>query len=174
MPDASVGEAAHQQHKRCNKSSSGRDQPAHYIRNANTSFGLSGLACGIPYRVTKFDKRAKRRVVVQVRPGAGCSRVLKALLQASAGAVGSPVGLLEAALPTSAESSGQYPGGALWRACLWKPGDASQNHGDWKECVETSRLRPDEETLLKAYNTLYGCARLGGADVCAEARCPLC
>ena len=174
MPDASVGEAAHQQHKGCNKSSSGRDQPAHYIRHANTCFGLSGLACGIPYLVTKFDKSAKRRVVVQVRPGAGCSRVLRTLLQASPSATERSVGLLEAALPTSAESSGQHPGGALWRARLWETGDAAHNHGDWKECVATSRLRPDEETLLEAYNTFYGCGRLGGADVCAEPRCPVC
>lgn len=60
-------------------------------------------------------------------------------------------------------------------ACLLvEARDAAHNQGDWKECVATSRLRPDEETLLQAYNTFYGCGRLGGAGVFAEPRCPLC
>lgn len=114
MPDASLGETAHQQHKGSNKSSNGQNQAAHYIRHANTVFAIAGLSSGVPYNVTKYDKRLQERVVVEVAAGASCSRVLQALQETPAGGAGGTVGLREAGRPTIAASRGQYPGAARW------------------------------------------------------------
>ncbi|CAM9129611.1 unnamed protein product [Sphacelaria rigidula] len=46
MPDASVGEHAHQIHKRSNKSSSGRTPAAHHIQRLNTRLALKAMADG--------------------------------------------------------------------------------------------------------------------------------
>ncbi|MEP6389024.1 MAG: hypothetical protein ABJ056_03775, partial [Halioglobus sp.] len=73
------GELAHQQHKRANKSSSGRDAPAHYARHANTGYAFNTLAGGIQYDVTKYNRRIEEHKAVTVGPEPGCSRGLQAL-----------------------------------------------------------------------------------------------
>lgn len=118
MPDASLGETAHQQHKNSNKSSNGQDQAGHYIRRANTVFAMAGLTNVVRYKVTKYDRRLKMKVVVEVAAGTGCSRVLQALRQTPAGGAGGPVGLREAGRPTVAASRGQYAGAAQWSGRL--------------------------------------------------------
>lgn len=180
-PNASTGEFAHQQHKRSNPSSSGRNAPLHYISNANTDYAWMGLADGVSYNVMKRNWKSGRDEEVTVRPGRGCSRVLQALRKKQPGGlVGAPDTRAEG-IPTKARVAGSHKGSAIWTAQLRRESDVEASVDgpslpSWQELVSSGRFRPTPSQLLQAYKTTYGCGNTGGADgtACAEPRCPEC
>lgn len=172
-PNASTGEFAHQQHKRSNPSSSGRNAPLHYA--------WMGLADGVSYNVMKRNWKSGKDEQVTVRPGRGCSRVLQALRRKQPGGlVGAPDTRAEGK-PTKARVAGSHKGSAIWTAQLRRDSDVEASVDgpslpSWQEVVSSGRFRPTPSQLQKAYKTAYGCGNAGGADGtgCAEPRCPEC
>eukprot|EP00903_Cladosiphon_okamuranus_P020052 g18418.t1 len=71
MPDASVGEAAHQMNKKVNKSSSGRNAAAHYIRRVNMDQAIVALAEGNPWNTTREMEPRSRKLVEHPVGGRG-------------------------------------------------------------------------------------------------------
>ncbi|CAM9325889.1 unnamed protein product [Ectocarpus sp. 13 AM-2016] len=182
MPNAPSGEFAHQKHKRENKSSSGKDVPAHFIRHMNTMCAWHALANGLPHSVKKYNRSTKVREEVTVRPGEGCIRVVQQLIRELPG--GLPGGLEDpgdisaASDPTRAMLAGSHQGSARWDATLItsEAGQATTqaNTGSWKEVVSTGRFRPGYVEVVKAYRTYYGCGRRSREKSSSDARCPLC
>ena len=65
----------------------------------------------------------------------------------------------------------QFPGSAVWAATLFEDGDVCNVAGTWTDRVASGHLRPDEETLSRAFETYYGCGR---EEPCENLRCPSC
>ena len=172
MVDASVGEASHQPLKRSNKSSAGRDPPAHYVRRANTVLALHTLAAGNFFRAKRFNRKRRQTEVVTVKAGEGCSRVLSDLcVRLKGGLTGeSDVGGPQA----KQELLGQQHAGATWTTVLRQRDDPECNIGGWEQRLRASRLRPDGASLLRAYEHWYSCGQSNNNAECNEPRCPLC
>lgn len=187
MPNASSGEFAHQKHKRANKSSSGRDVCAHYMRYMNTMCAWQALGDGVPYSVMWYNRSQKVREEISVRPGPGCVRVVNLLKRDLPGGLwAEPRDALAASEPTPANLADSFQGGAVWTATLYSdPGQTtamstSTSSGTraanrtWKDVVSSGRFRPDEKALLLAYSTYYGCGRRNNPAQCGDLRCPRC
>lgn len=175
VPNASTGEFAHQQHKRANKSASGRDTAAHYARRANTEYAFNALADGIPYTVTKYLKDKKHHATVTVQPGPGCTRVLQALRRDTAGGSVAAPDIEAEGTPTPAVMAGKYQGAALWVAPLRERTVQAVQSKDWKVQASAMKQRPSVSSLLEAYRTFFGCRRKADDQpYCANSRCPDC
>ena len=79
MPNAGVGEAGHERHKRGNKSGSGREIAKHHMRRGNTELALEALLDGTPYKCNMYSRRDRVHKTVRVRPGADCVSTLRTL-----------------------------------------------------------------------------------------------
>lgn len=114
VPNASTGEFVHQQHKRANKSASGRNAPAHYARNANTAYyAFHARADGIPYSAKKYNRRTKEHDTVTVQAGPRCSPLLQALSRDTAGDLVGVPDIRAGGTPTPTVLAGKCPGVAL-------------------------------------------------------------
>lgn len=175
MPDASTGEGAHQRSKRVNKSNCGRQAAAHYVRRFNMDLAVRALKEGIPWKLTRFDRRLKQHVVETARPGPGCSAVLQSLSDVLPGGLSSaPLDPSEATPSTAGQRNGQFPGAARWTSVLWEHNTPGGNAGSWETRLATGPLRPDELTLLQAYKTYFGCGGGAASGECEDSRCPDC
>ncbi|CAN0472346.1 unnamed protein product [Ectocarpus sp. 12 AP-2014] len=169
-PDASTGEHTHQVNKSGRGVDCGRSPSLHMAKRANVNSAFLALSNGLPYRVTKYNRQTKMHEIVTVRPGDGCVRLMQSLAS-FLGHDRVPTDIHAEAVQTPAQLSGQYPGSAVWTASLFNNGDEQQLDGDWRPRLVSSKFRPDEQTLLRAYQTYYGC---GMAGPCSSSRCPNC
>lgn len=181
VPNASTGEFAHQQHKKSNKSSSGRNVPKHYIVSANTTYGWQGLKDGVRYNVMRYDARTRKRCEVTVRAGLACSRVLRTLEEEElTGKLSASDDVAEAGTPSRARLAGSHKGSALWNATMKKDSDenvmASAENPEWDNVVATGPFRPTAKAVEAAYKKHFGCGKGVGVDAppCEEPRCPQC
>lgn len=127
------------------------------------------------YDVAKCNRRSKEHETLTVRSGPGCSRVLQGLREDRAGVFGGVSDITAAGTPTTAVLAGKYRGATICVALLQKPTDQPVESGDWKARAYAMRQRPSEHGLLKAYDTCFGCRRIGGAHpTCSNVRCPRC
>ena len=107
--------------KKVNKSNSGRNAAAHYVRRSNMDLAIAALAEGIPSKVTRFDRRRGTHVVEVVQPGPACSAVLRPLGDLLPGGLSSaPNDIRSASTPTAALSRGTFPGAATWSSIPWE------------------------------------------------------
>lgn len=174
IPDASSGEFAHQLSKGALTTSPNRDMAAHFMRRMNNVSSWKALADGLSYKVMKYNRKSKVREVVTVRPGRGAVRTVQALIRDQPGGLlDGPPDISKTGDPTPAMLAGKFFGDAVWTASLFTLGEpqAPATTG-WEGVVSSGRFRPDEEELLLAYSTYYGCDNTGGG--CVNSRCPNC
>ncbi|CAB1107537.1 unnamed protein product [Ectocarpus sp. CCAP 1310/34] len=169
-PDASTGEHTHQVNKSGRGVDCGRRAALHMALRANVNSAFLALSNGLPYRGTRYNRQNRTHEIVTVQPGDGCVRLMQSLAS-SLGHDRAPTDNHAEADQTPAELSGQYPGSAVWTASLFNNGDEQQLDGEWRTRLASSKFRPDEQTLLRAYRTYYGC---GMAGPCSSSRCPDC
>lgn len=177
MPDSSVGEHAHQIHKRSNKSGSGRDPAAHHMRRVNTSLALDACADGVEWEARGRDRVHGGTKTFSVRAGPGCVRLLSHLRETLPGGLTSPVDPDAASHASAAAMVGCYSGSAQWQAALWVRGGAGEEvarPSTWQQALAATYMRPDLSTLETAYKTWHGCGRQPGQQRCLELCCPHC
>lgn len=148
----------------------GRNPPLHMARRANTNAAMLALSNGLKYKVTRYNRQTQEHEIVSVQPGDGCVRLMQSLAR-FLGHDRVPTDIHAKAIQTPAQLRGQFPGSAVWTAYLFKTGDVQREDGEWHARVASSKYRPDEQTLLRAYKTYYGC---GMAGQCSSSRCPDC
>eukprot|EP00752_Nemacystus_decipiens_P012290 g10896.t1 len=169
-PDASTGEHAHQMNKSGKAVDCGRMPSLHMAKRANVNSAILALSNGLPYRVTKYNRRSKAHEIISVKPGAGCVRLMQSLAS-FLGHDRVPTDIRAEAIQSPAQLRGQFPGSAVWAASLFNAGDEQQNDGGWLSRVVTSKFRPDAGTLLDGYFKYYACDMAGE---CSSSRCPNC
>ena len=178
MPNAGVGEAGHQRHKRGNKSGSGREMAKHHMRRVNTQLALEALLDGTSWKARKYSRRDCVHKTVRVRPGADCVATLKKLDAVWAGGLVAPRRKRDSENPSPRWYTGQFTGSANWKARLWENvlgQEASfQEKGVWQSAVQNTHMRPDKNVLLEAMVVWFACGRVEGEALCGERRCPDC
>ena len=170
MPNAGVGEAGHQRHKRGNKSGSGREMAKHHMRRVNTELALEALLDGTSWKARKYSRRDCVHKTVRVRPGADCVATLKKLDAVWAGGLVAPRRKRDSENPSPRWYTGQFTGSANWKARLWGNvlgQEASfQEKGVWQSAVQNTHMRPDKNVLLEAMVVWFACGRVEGEALC--------
>lgn len=131
---------------------------------------MLALSNGLRYKVTRYNRRKREHEMVLVQPGDGCVGIMQSLAH-FLGHDRVPTDIHAKAIQTPAQLRGQFAGSAVWTAHLFKTGDVQQEDVEWRDRVASSKYRPDEETLLRAYKKFYGCGMEGQ---CSDSRCPHC
>ncbi|CAN0305186.1 unnamed protein product [Ascophyllum nodosum] len=90
MPNAGVGEAGHQRHKRGNKSGSGREMAKHHMRRVNTELALEALLDGTSWKARKHSRRDCVHKTVRVRLRRRLRRNLEKTRRCVGGRLSSP------------------------------------------------------------------------------------
>lgn len=172
MPDASPGEGAHQLHKSQNTSDNRNNPTKHYMMRANTKAALLALSNGLEYQVRKYDRSTRQHDIVDVQAGPGCVRLMQ-WLGPILGHDRVPASIHAPPDMTLSELRGQFPGSAVWASSVFKPDDVANTSGPWNARVSTGRHRPDERSLMAAYDTYFSCDG-GNGGGCDNERCIKC
>lgn len=177
VPDASIGEACHQPRKRTVTSGSGRDIAAHSIRSENTRLALRGLAEGIPYKATMYNRRTRKKERVEVTAGEGCSAVLQELLPRLDDGLREDRQTSVTESPSVEKTNPRHIGAATWTLTLGN-GEAPSFEGpcaSWEEGIRRGgyRVVPSHQGLRAALCLWYGCGEEDEGD-CGNIFCQQC
>ena len=115
---------------------------------------------------------------VRVRPGADCVATLKKLDAVWAGGQVAPREKQISEKPSPRWYTGQFTGGANWKARFWENvlgQEASfQKKGVWQSAMKNTHMRRDKNVFVEAMVVWFACGRVEGEALCGERRCPDC